>query len=138
MSRCCVTSTLSSPHFATKNVNKFLYNVFVSPTTTYSPTIILFNNSLPFYIALAATSFGSHTLRILPNVALVINGACCEMFIGSVFKYYSATVRTFVQGATVILSVWISVALLKERMTWGLGFGTVCVGGIMAFQRGRV
>ena len=98
----------------------------------------MYGFSLPFYVALASNSFGTHTLPILPSIFLVINGACCGLCIGSIFKYYSAAVRTFVQGATVILSVWISVVLLNEHLSWGLGFGTVCVvGGIVVFQRGR-
>ena len=91
--------------------------------------------SFPCYVALASTSFGSHTLPINPSMLLVLNGACCGLFIGSIFKYYSATVRTFVQGTTVIISVWVSFVLLNERMSWGLVIGTVCVvGGGVTFQ----
>ena len=91
--------------------------------------------SLPCYAALATTSVGTHTLPMLPSAALVVNGACCGLFIGSVFKYYSAAVRTFVQGAAVVLSVWMSVVLAWQVATWRLAAGTLLVvGGIGAFS----
>ena len=90
--------------------------------------------SLPCYAALSVRSSGTHTLPVIPSVALVVNGAFCGLFIGSVFKYFSAATRTFVQGAAVVLSVWISVVLGWQVATWKLGGGTLLVVlGICAF-----
>jgi len=93
--------------------------------------------SVPFYGLLTLTSTGTHTLPVVPSLALVVNGACVGLFIGSIFKYSSATVRSFVQGAVVIVAVWLSAAFLHETLTMELALGTVCVvGGILLFNRG--
>ena len=93
--------------------------------------------SLPCYAALATTSISTHTLPALPTTLLVLNGACNGLFIGSVFKYFSAATRAFVQGATVLLVVWISVFFSGEAATVRLAAGTVLVvAGVSAFSLG--
>lgn len=92
---------------------------------------------LPFLLMLAITSSGTHTLTAGYSLGLMVNGACTGLFVGSIFKYCSATVRSLVQGATVIVAVWLSAAFLNETLTMELALGTVCVvGGILLFNRG--
>ena len=79
-----------------------------------------------------------HTLPFKYMCALLVNGACCGLFIGSIFKFYSSVVRIFVQGVTVVLTVWTSVAFMNEQSSWGLGMGTAAVvGGIVLFNTAK-
>ena len=93
----------------------------------FTDSIQMYAFSLPFYAALATTATGAHTLPHIYSAGLVINGACCGIFIGSVLKYFSAATRTFVQGATVVIVVWASVVFSDEPFTWRLAAGTVLI-----------
>ena len=94
---------------------------------------------LPFYgVVYMVSAPEEHTLPFKYMCALLVNGACCGLFIGSIFKFYSSVVRIFVQGVTVVLTVWTSVAFMNEQSSWGLGMGTAAVvGGIVLFNTAK-
>lgn len=93
----------------------------------FTDSLQMYAFSLPFYAVFATTTIGKHTLPNVLSAGLVLNGACCGIFIGSVLKYFSATTRAFVQGATVVLVVWTSVLFSDENCTWRLASGTVLI-----------
>lgn len=86
---------------------------------------------IPVYVVLYFVNVQEHSLPIAPTLTLVINGAGCGIFIGSIFKYYSAITRTFVQGVTIILCVVADVMLftkeIKQMDLIGMAFVIVSI-----------
>lgn len=87
----------------------------------------LYLMGLPLYACMGIANPGPHTLPVWTSAALAANGACAGLFVGAVFKYFSATTRAFVQGASVALSVWLGTALLGEVVSRQAGWGTAVV-----------
>ena len=93
--------------------------------------------SLPGYMLLAGWVGEGHTLPPLATLGIVLLGACNGLFVGSVFKYFSAATRAFVQGISVMLVVWVSAWCWGEGMGGGVAVGTaLVVGGVAAFGLG--
>lgn len=92
--------------------------------------------SLPVYIAMVCMGSSTHTLPAMPTMALAINGACCGLFVGSIFKYFSATVRALVHGAVVIATMAVGVAFFAEQVgSADAGGASLVVAGIVLFQK---
>jgi drug/metabolite transporter (DMT)-like permease len=84
--------------------------------------------SLPWYLCLWWTMPNqAHTLTPSRTFALAVNGACGGLFIGSIFKFYSSLVRSYVQCISVIIVMWVSVSYLGESFTWEKCVGTMMV-----------
>lgn len=91
--------------------------------------------SLPIYVIMAYLDLSTHTLPGTLTLALAINGACSGLFVGSILKYFSATVRALVHGGTVVISLILGHVLFYEHIGLTEACGAICViGGIVMFS----
>lgn len=106
--------------------------------TFLTDSIQMYAFGLPFYAVLFYASTAQHTLPPGPSTALVVNGALCGIFIGSIFKYYSATLRTFVQGMTVVICFAADIILFSKQLKISEFVGAFCVlAGNLIFVFGK-
>jgi len=93
---------------------------------------------VPMYVCYGLITPTPHTLPHALGAAVAVNGAFAGLFVGSVFKYFSATTRAFVQGAAVALGVGLGAAVLGEKTTRQAAGGALLVlFSIGVFAKGR-
>ena len=92
-------------------------------------SVQMYSMGIPFYavgIVFSSTREPA-TLPATEAAGVVLNAACCGIFVGTIFKFYSSVIRCYVQGVTMILTVLVAWLVLSEPLTPAFAVSTILV-----------